>query len=184
MAEQTLEGDVPLLDSVVQPVGFQRKILGQGEGLPSQTLILVKPNAILIMDVSNIVRDGLHGKLSRLKTMIDHFHSIGVVSIPIADASLRHHVDQPQRYEELLRSGSIVQAPAGMPADIFIDGTAVETSAKGFKPYLVSNDIALSKSGHLAGTIRFMFIPLDGKELLITEPSLETLRRQTRDERL
>lgn len=132
---------------------------------------------ILIADVSNVVRGGRAGKLSRLRAMVRRLYEVGVTSVLIADASLRYHIDDREGYEKLLQEGSVQQAPAGFPADLFIDRTAMEVSARGLRPYLLSNDIALSKSGHFAGAIRFMFIQLRGDELLITQPAIETLRQ-------
>lgn len=136
---------------------------------------------VLIVDASNVARDGPAGRLSRLRVMLKQLDQIGVTSVLIADASLRHRIDDREGYEKLLQEGPVQQAPAGLPADLFIDSAAIEVSARGLKPYLLSNDIALSKSGHFAGTIKFMFIQLRSDELLITQPSIETLRQPVQE---
>lgn len=170
-----------------QSYGETRFSPGLGNpGRASEEEIAVVPNhispytqsrTVLIADVSNVVRDGPVGKLSRLRVMAKQLAEVGITSVLIADASLRHHIDDREGYEKLLQEGQVQQAPAGLPADLFIDRAAMEMSARGLKPYLVSNDIALSKSGHFTGTIRFMFIQLRSDELLITQPAIETLRQ-------
>jgi hypothetical protein len=44
----------------------------------------------------------------------------GAKCIIIVDASLRHHVDDAQAFEKLMRAYEVIQAPAGTPADPFI----------------------------------------------------------------
>ena len=136
---------------------------------------------VLIADVSNVVREGPAGKLSRLRIMVRQLDEVGIASVLIADASLRHRIDDSEGYEKLLQEGSVRQAPAGFAADLFINRAAMEVSARGLKPYLLSNDITLSKSGHFAGTLKFMFIQLCGDELLITQPAIETLRQPVQE---
>ena len=136
---------------------------------------------VLIADVSNVVREGPGGKLSRLRVMVRQLDELGIASVLIADASLRHRIDDREGYEKLLEEGSVRQAPAGFAADLFINRAAMEVSARGLKPYLLSNDIALSKSGHFIGTIKFMFIQLLSDELLITQPAIETLRQPVQE---
>ena len=55
--------------------------------------------------------------------------------IIIADASLRHRIDDKKRFEELIDSGMISQAPAKTEADEFIIGFAKQKIG-----YIVTND--------------------------------------------
>jgi hypothetical protein len=53
----------------------------------------------------------------------------------VADAALRHQIDDPAGYEKLVEAGSVKQAPAGTDADYFILSFAKELRAQ-----VVSND--------------------------------------------
>ena len=53
----------------------------------------------------------------------------------MADAALRHQIDQADEYEVLVENGTIRQAPAGTDADYFILSLARELDAA-----VVSND--------------------------------------------
>jgi hypothetical protein len=53
----------------------------------------------------------------------------------MADAALRHQIDDQKDYEDMIESGSIRQAPAGTDADYFILSFARELDAD-----IVSND--------------------------------------------
>jgi len=53
----------------------------------------------------------------------------------MADAALRHQIDDKKVYEDMIESGSIRQAPAGTDADYFILAFARELNAT-----IVSND--------------------------------------------
>jgi hypothetical protein len=53
----------------------------------------------------------------------------------MADAALRHQIDDPKVYEDMIENGSVRQAPAGTDADYFILSFARELGAD-----IVSND--------------------------------------------
>jgi hypothetical protein len=55
--------------------------------------------------------------------------------IIVADAALRHQIDDPQRYERMIDDGIVRQAPAGTDADYFLLSFARELDAS-----VVSND--------------------------------------------
>jgi len=55
--------------------------------------------------------------------------------ILVADAALRHQIDDPDGYEALVKAGEIQQAPAGTDADYFILTFARELGAS-----VLSND--------------------------------------------
>lgn len=60
---------------------------------------------------------------------------LGFVPIIIVDATLKHHVDDPNQLEGLFESATILQAPSGAVADYFLLRTAGERDAQ-----IVSND--------------------------------------------
>jgi hypothetical protein len=53
----------------------------------------------------------------------------------VADAALRHQIDDSAGYERLVEQGAVKQAPAGTDADYFILSFAKELRA-----HIVSND--------------------------------------------
>jgi hypothetical protein len=59
----------------------------------------------------------------------------GLEPIIVADAALRHQIDDAAGYERLVESGVVKQAPAGTDADYFILSFAEELGAS-----IVSND--------------------------------------------
>ena len=59
----------------------------------------------------------------------------GYEAVVLADAALRHQIDQPEQFERLVEDGTIRQAPAGTDADYFILSFARELEAD-----IVSND--------------------------------------------
>jgi hypothetical protein len=59
----------------------------------------------------------------------------GLEPIIVADAALRHQIDDTAQYERLIDDGVVRQAPAGTDADYFILAFARELKAS-----IVSND--------------------------------------------
>jgi hypothetical protein len=59
----------------------------------------------------------------------------GLEPIVVADAALRHRIDDRAGYERLVEGGTVKQAPAGTDADYFILSFARELEAS-----IVSND--------------------------------------------
>lgn len=59
----------------------------------------------------------------------------GYHPIVIADATLWHEIDEPDKMDELVETGAIKQSPAGTEADYFLIQTAEKFDAK-----IVSND--------------------------------------------
>lgn len=114
-----------------------------------------------IIDVSNVARVGRVGKLNRLIMVTDELRRIGMDFILIADASLRHCIDDKETYEKMLENGTIIQAPAGSDADIYMLKVAEQNANK--RSVIVSNDYKLGKSKLFAHNIKYMFYPLDDK---------------------
>jgi hypothetical protein len=60
---------------------------------------------------------------------------LGYQPFPIADASLRHEIDEKERFNVLLEEGTVQQVPAGTTADHFILKIAYDENSK-----ILSND--------------------------------------------
>jgi len=90
-----------------------------------------------IIDASNVAHSG-EGPAARvryIRLMCDKLSTEGLDPLVVADAALRHQVDDADAYERLVESGVVHQAPAGTDADYFILTFARELDA-----LIVSND--------------------------------------------
>lgn len=109
-----------------------------------------------IVDASNVAHAGERGaRLATLLAVRDELREEGFEPILVADAALRHQIDDKAGYEQLVDSGELRQAPAGTDADYFILKFARELDAM-----VVSND-RFRDGGRLADEakrrqIRFM----------------------------
>ena len=89
-----------------------------------------------VVDGSNIAHFGETGaSIENIALVCDKLIEQGWDPIVIADAALRHQVDNGAAYERMVRDGTIVQAPAGTDADYFILAYARRLHA-----HIVSND--------------------------------------------
>lgn len=114
---------------------------------------------VAIIDVSNVTRVGKWGRLNRFIMVMDEMKKIEIEIISIADASLRHHIDDKKTYQKMLVDGTIIQAPARSDADTCILGIA-EQIAKNKKLVVVSNDLKLRNSKLFAYNIIHTFYKL------------------------
>lgn len=93
----------------------------------------------VIIDASNIAHFGKdkEGKpsLDNLLKAVEALNKLGYEPFPIADASLRHEIDDKDRFNELLEKGEVEQVPSGTTADHFILKMAEEDDCK-----ILSND--------------------------------------------
>jgi hypothetical protein len=111
-----------------------------------------------IVDASNVAHAGEQGaRLATLLAVRDELRDEGFDPILVADAALRHQIDDKAGYEALVESGELRQAPAGTDADYFILKFAQELDAM-----VVSND-RFRDGGRLADAakkrqIRFMVL--------------------------
>jgi hypothetical protein len=103
---------------------------------PSQSGREETSNVVLV-DGSNVAHstEGEQALVGNLLAIRDKLCEEGLEPIIVADAALRHQVDDPQRYEQLVEQGHVRQAPAGTDADYFILSFARELNAS-----IVSND--------------------------------------------
>lgn len=92
---------------------------------------------IALVDGSNVAHatEGEQAQVANLLAVRDKLREEGMEPIIVADAALRHQIDDPQRYEQLVDEGQVRQAPAGTDADFFILSFARELNAS-----IVSND--------------------------------------------
>lgn len=92
-----------------------------------------------IVDGANVAHIGIgeedKPRVSNIVAVSQALEAKGYTPIVIVDASLYHHIDDPQQLEGLLNKQGIQQAPAGTDADYFVLTTADELDA-----LVVSND--------------------------------------------
>ena len=92
---------------------------------------------LAIVDGSNVAHssEGEQAILGNIRLVCEKLIEEGYEPIVVADAALRHQIDDPQEFERLVEVGKIRQAPAGTDADYFILAFARELDAS-----VVSND--------------------------------------------
>jgi hypothetical protein len=91
----------------------------------------------VIVDASNVAHstEKNFARLANVKLVRDRLTEDGLTPILVADAALRHQIDDAEGYEVLVKAGEIQQAPAGTDADYFILSFARELDAS-----VLSND--------------------------------------------
>ncbi len=100
------------------------------------------PYNVAVVDASNVALYGekadkrKKGKVKNIILMIKTLEDRGFKVFAVADASLRHKVDDPAKLERLVTSGKVAQVPPGTPADYFILSIAEAEHA-----IVVSNDV-------------------------------------------
>ncbi len=94
--------------------------------LPNQTNENTKEDnhRLLLIDITNIISQDIDQnkkvKVNNIKKVGDVARSKGFIPKMIADASMRHHVDNLELYEELIEKKIITQAPAASEADEYV----------------------------------------------------------------
>ena len=91
----------------------------------------------VIVDGSNVAHssEGEKALLDNIRVISEKLRDDGYQPIVLADAALRHQIDDEPGFERMVDSGEIRQAPAGTDADYFILSFARELDAD-----IVSND--------------------------------------------
>lgn len=91
----------------------------------------------VIVDGSNVAHssEGERAQLGNIRAVRDKLVEEGYDPVILADAALRHQIDDERAFELMVESGEIRQAPAGTDADFFILSFARELEAT-----IVSND--------------------------------------------
>lgn len=93
--------------------------------------------SVVLVDGSNVAHstEGERVWLSNIVAVCDKLREEGYEPLVLADAALRHQIDDKAEYERMIDAGLIRQAPAGTDADYFILAFARELDAP-----IVSND--------------------------------------------
>ncbi len=94
----------------------------------------------VIIDASNVAhfgkdKEGKKPSLENLLKAVEALDKLGYEPFPIADASLRHEIDEKDKFNDLLDEGNVHQVPSGTNADHFILKMADEEDTK-----ILSND--------------------------------------------
>ncbi len=94
----------------------------------------------VIIDASNVAHFG-KGKegqpsLNNILKAIEALKGLGYEPFAIADAPLRHEIDNKEEFNKILEEGKVQQVPSGTTADHFILKIAYEENAK-----ILSNDM-------------------------------------------
>ena len=90
------------------------------------------PSPRVLVDASNVAHstEGGEAKLRNIGLVEDKLREEGLEPIIVADAALRHQIDDKSAYEKLIDDGKVHQAPAGTDADYFILSFARELDAR------------------------------------------------------
>ncbi|HEX6053139.1 MAG TPA: hypothetical protein VFZ21_27920 [Gemmatimonadaceae bacterium] len=112
----------------------------------------------VIVDASNVAHASENAvRLANVTLIRDHLTEEGMTPILVADAALRHQIDDADGYEVLVKAGEIQQAPAGTDADYFILTFARELDAS-----VLSNDRFKERIAHFPDVreriIRYMIV--------------------------
>jgi hypothetical protein len=113
----------------------------------------------VIVDASNVAHstEKNSARLTNVRLVRDRLTEDGLTPILVADAALRHQIDDPDGYEALVKAGEIKQAPAGTDADYFILAFARELEAS-----VLSNDRFNDRIAHFPDVknriIRYMIV--------------------------
>src|SRR3954467_9792126 len=96
-----------------------------------------QPRTTVVVDGSNVAHssEGDQPLLANITAVCDKLREEGYEPLVLADAALRHQIENRAAYEKLVDGGAIRQAPAGTDADYFILAFARELDAS-----IVSND--------------------------------------------
>jgi hypothetical protein len=91
-----------------------------------------------LVDGSNVAHssEGDEARLENIKIVVRKLRREGYDAVVVADAALRHQIDDKEGYERRVAEGKIRQAPAGTDADYFLLSFARELDA-----VIVSNDL-------------------------------------------
>jgi hypothetical protein len=86
----------------------------------------------VLVDASNVAHatEGGEARLQNIHLVQDKLREEGFEPLIVADAALRHQIDNKSAYEKLIDDGKVHQAPAGTDADYFILSFARELEAR------------------------------------------------------
>jgi hypothetical protein len=80
----------------------------------------------VLVDGSNVAHftEGNGPRLKNILLVLDKLRSEGFEPLIVADAALRHQIDDKAQYEQLIENGVVHQAPAGPDADFLISSSS------------------------------------------------------------
>lgn len=119
----------------------------------------------VLVDASNVAHatEGGEARLANIRLVREKLREEGLEPVIMADAALRHQIDDKDGFERLVGEGEVHQAPAGTDADYFILSFAREMGA----PILTNDrfrDRAQEFPEERERVIRFMIV--DGEVVL------------------
>jgi hypothetical protein len=113
----------------------------------------------VLVDASNVAHatEGGEARLANIQLVVDKLRADGFEPLVLADAALRHQIDDKATYERLIDDGLVSQAPAGTDADFFILSFAREMNAR-----ILTNDRFRDRAAEFADErdriIRYMIV--------------------------
>lgn len=117
-------------------------------------------NAVkVLVDASNVAHatEGGEARLRNIQLVQAKLREEGFDPVIVADAALRHQIDDKAAYEKLIDDGLVHQAPAGTDADYFILSFAREMEAR-----ILTNDRYRDRAAEFAEErdriIRYMIV--------------------------
>ena len=119
----------------------------------------------VLVDASNVAHatEGGEAKLENIRLVQAKLREEGLEPLVVADAALRHQIDDKDAFEQMVENGHVHQAPAGTDADFFILSFAREMGAS-----ILTNDRFRDRAEEFAEErdriIRFMIV--DGEVVL------------------
>ncbi|HET9452853.1 MAG TPA: hypothetical protein VFO66_01115 [Gemmatimonadaceae bacterium] len=116
-------------------------------------------NLKVLVDASNVAHatEGGEARLENIKIVQAKLLEDGFEPLVVADAALRHQIDNKGAYEAMIEAGQVHQAPAGTDADYFILSFAREMNAR-----ILTNDRFRDRAAEFAEEreriIRYMIV--------------------------
>ena len=113
----------------------------------------------VLVDGSNVAHatEGGEARLDNIQLVMRKLSDEGFNPLIVADAALRHQIDDKAAYEKLIDDGVVHQAPAGTDADYFILSFAREMGAR-----ILTNDRFRDRASEFADErdriIRYMIV--------------------------
>ncbi len=140
---------------------------------------------LILVDGSNVAFGG-NGipRLRNLVLVLRQLKAQGLRVVTLVDASLRHHIDDPDGLEEMIRSEQVYQVPAGRTGDEFLTQLGTLAKRKGEDLCILTNDRFPDKGGN--GTlprIAYLVVSMGGTEEWMFSPKLDSVQVARREVR-
>lgn len=113
----------------------------------------------VLVDASNVAHstEGAEARLENILLVSEKLREDGFEPLVVADAALRHQINDKAAYERMIEDGVVHQAPAGTDADYFILSFAREMDA-----HILTNDRFRDRAAEFGPEreriIRFMIV--------------------------